>query len=63
MVKEKEEEESKLKGIEQEAAEVKEMKALLAESLAEAKQLAGVEKMLRKKDKDQKTEWRIWRPS
>ena len=56
MAKEKEEEESKLKDIEQEAAEVKEMKALLAESLAEAKQLAGVEKMLRKKDKDQKTE-------
>ena len=56
MVKEKEEEESKLKGIEQEAAEVKEMKAKLAQSLAEAKQVAGVEKMLRKKDKDQKTE-------
>ena len=45
-----------MKEIEQEAAEVKEMKTKLAESLAEAKQVAGDEKMLRKKDKDQKTE-------
>ena len=45
-----------MKEIEQEAAEVKEMKAKLVESLAMAKQVAGVEKMLRKKDKDQKTE-------
>ena len=45
-----------MKEIEQEAVEVKDMKAKLAESLTEAKQVAGVEKMLRKKDKDQKTE-------
>ena len=56
MAKEKEEEESKLKETEQEATEVKKMKAKLAESLTEAKQVAGDEKMLRKKEKDRKTE-------
>ena len=56
MVKEKEEEELKLKEVEQEAAEVKEMKAKLAESMGEAKQVAGDEKMLRKKSKEQKME-------
>ena len=50
------EEESRLKEIEQEAAEVKKMKTKLAESLAEAKNLAGKEKVLRKKSKDQKME-------
>ena len=45
-----------LKETEQEAAEVKEMKAKLAESLREAKEVAGEEKMLRKKGKDQKIE-------
>ena len=42
--------------IEQEAAEVKEMKSKLAELLAESKKVAGDEKMLRKKANDQKTE-------
>ena len=56
MIKEKEEEELKLKEVEQEAAEVKEMKAKLAESMAEAKRVAGDEKMLRKKSKEQKME-------
>ena len=56
MAKEKEEEECKLKETEQEATEVKEMKAKLAKSLTEAKQVAGDEKILRKKDKDRKTE-------
>ena len=45
-----------MKDTEQEAAEVKEMKAKLAESLREAKEVAGEEKMLRKKGKDQKIE-------
>ena len=56
LAKEKMEEESRLKEIEQEAAEVKKMKTKLAESLAEAKNLAGKEKVLRKKSKDQKME-------
>ena len=56
LAKEKMEEESRLKEIEQEAAEVKKMKTKLAESLAEAKNLAGKEKVLRKKNKDQKME-------
>jgi len=56
LAKEKEEEESKLKETELEATEVKEMKAKLAESLREAKEVTGEEKMLRKRVKDQKTE-------
>ena len=56
MAKEKEEEELKLKEVEQEATEVKEMKAKLSESMTEAKQVAGDEKMLRKKSKEQKME-------
>ena len=49
LAKEKEEEELKLKEVEQEATEVKEMKANLSESMTEAKQVAVDEKMLRKK--------------
>ena len=45
-----------MKETEQEATEMKEMKAKLAKSLTEAKQLAGDEKVLRKKDKERKTE-------